>query len=155
MFLFSIKSWEVCAGGGTLLLTMLLLFWKWIRLLAIIFARCCNLYIWIFLSYRLYSWQSFYSDLFNSQSLPHRTFPSLTSACKARATRMSQLQFPCPASPMPAASAPMQLGQPQPSYSIPCATGALASESASQPVRTSALPAGSATPYNTTTGGFY
>ncbi|XP_037535271.1 double-stranded RNA-binding protein Staufen homolog 1 [Nematolebias whitei] len=64
---------------------------------------------------------------------------------------MSQLQFPCPASPMPAASAPMQLGQPQPSYSIPCATGALASESASQPVRTSALPAGSATPYNTTT----
>uniref|UniRef100_A0A3Q3A195 Double-stranded RNA-binding protein Staufen homolog 1 n=1 Tax=Kryptolebias marmoratus TaxID=37003 RepID=A0A3Q3A195_KRYMA len=48
--------------------------------------------------------------------------------------------FQCPASPVPAASAPLQLGQPQPGYSIPCATGALPSESASQPVRTSALP---------------
>uniref|UniRef100_A0A1A8DG98 Double-stranded RNA-binding protein Staufen homolog 1 n=1 Tax=Nothobranchius kadleci TaxID=1051664 RepID=A0A1A8DG98_NOTKA len=65
--------------------------------------------------------------------------------------RMSQLQFQCPVSPMPAASAPLQLGQPQPGYSIPCATGALPSESASQPIRSSALPAGSATPYNTTT----
>lgn len=67
---------------------------------------------------------------------------------------MSQLQFQCPASPMSAASAPMQLGQPQPSYSIPCASGTLPSESASQPIRSSALPAGSATPYNSTTGRF-
>uniref|UniRef100_A0AAQ6IKQ3 DRBM domain-containing protein n=1 Tax=Anabas testudineus TaxID=64144 RepID=A0AAQ6IKQ3_ANATE len=64
---------------------------------------------------------------------------------------MSQLQFQCPASPMPAASAPLQLGQPQPGYSIPCASGTLPSESASQPIRSSSLPAGSATPYNTTT----
>ncbi|XP_028262551.1 double-stranded RNA-binding protein Staufen homolog 1 isoform X1 [Parambassis ranga] len=64
---------------------------------------------------------------------------------------MSQLQFQCPAGPMSAASAPLQLGQPQPSYSIPCASGTLPSESASQPIRSSALPAGSATPYNTTT----
>lgn len=68
---------------------------------------------------------------------------------------MSQLQFQCPASPMPAASAPLQLGQPQPGYSIPCASGTLPSESASQPIRSSALPAGSATPYNTTTGMIY
>uniref|UniRef100_A0A8D3CLK7 Staufen double-stranded RNA binding protein 1 n=1 Tax=Scophthalmus maximus TaxID=52904 RepID=A0A8D3CLK7_SCOMX len=64
---------------------------------------------------------------------------------------MSQLQFQCPSSPMPAAPAPLQLGQPQPGYSIPCASGTLPSESASQPLRSSALPAGSATPYNTTT----
>nr|XP_057943479.1 double-stranded RNA-binding protein Staufen homolog 1 isoform X2 [Doryrhamphus excisus] len=64
---------------------------------------------------------------------------------------MSQLQFQCPASPMPAAPAPLQMGQPQPGYSIPCATSTLASESASQPVRSSALPAGSVTPYNTIT----
>uniref|UniRef100_A0AAQ5YZ73 Double-stranded RNA-binding protein Staufen homolog 1 n=1 Tax=Amphiprion ocellaris TaxID=80972 RepID=A0AAQ5YZ73_AMPOC len=64
---------------------------------------------------------------------------------------MSQLQFQCPSSPMPAAPAPLQLGQPQPGYSIPCASGTLPSESASQPIRSSALPAGSATPYNTTT----
>ncbi|XP_019751346.1 double-stranded RNA-binding protein Staufen homolog 1 isoform X1 [Hippocampus comes] len=66
---------------------------------------------------------------------------------------MSQLQFHCPASPMPAAPAPRQLGQPQlrPSFSIPCATSTLASESAGQPVRSSALPAGSATPYSTIT----
>ncbi|XP_014831636.1 PREDICTED: double-stranded RNA-binding protein Staufen homolog 1 isoform X2 [Poecilia mexicana] len=64
---------------------------------------------------------------------------------------MSQLQFQCPPSAIPAASAPLQLGQPQPGYSIPCATGALPSESASQPIRSSALPAGSATPYNTAT----
>ncbi|KAM9859720.1 double-stranded RNA-binding protein Staufen homolog 1 isoform 1-T1 [Aulostomus maculatus] len=64
---------------------------------------------------------------------------------------MSQLQFQCPASPMPAASAPLQLGQPQPGYSIPCASGTLPSESASQPTRSSALPAGSATPYTSTT----
>uniref|UniRef100_I3J8P0 Double-stranded RNA-binding protein Staufen homolog 1 n=1 Tax=Oreochromis niloticus TaxID=8128 RepID=I3J8P0_ORENI len=65
-----------------------------------------------------------------------------------RAPKMSQLQFQCPASPMPAASAPLQ---PQPGYSIPCASGTLPSESASQPIRSSALPAGSATPYNSTT----
>ncbi|XP_029908287.1 double-stranded RNA-binding protein Staufen homolog 1 isoform X2 [Myripristis murdjan] len=61
---------------------------------------------------------------------------------------MSQLQFQCPGSPMPAASAPLQLGQPQPGYSIPCASGTLPSESASQPVRSSSLPAGSATPFS-------
>uniref|UniRef100_A0A3Q2QQA0 Double-stranded RNA-binding protein Staufen homolog 1 n=1 Tax=Fundulus heteroclitus TaxID=8078 RepID=A0A3Q2QQA0_FUNHE len=64
---------------------------------------------------------------------------------------MSQLQFQCPPSSIPAASAPLQLGQPQPGYSIPCAAGALPSESASQPMRSSALPAGSATPYNIST----
>ncbi|XP_056294118.1 double-stranded RNA-binding protein Staufen homolog 1 isoform X3 [Pseudoliparis swirei] len=61
-----------------------------------------------------------------------------------------QLQFQCPASPMPAACGPLQLGQPQSCYSIPCSSGTLPSESASQPIRSSALPAGSATPYNTT-----
>lgn len=73
-----------------------------------------------------------------------------------RAAGMSQLQFHCPASPMPAAPAPRQLGQPQlrPSFSIPCATSTLASESAGQPVRSSALPAGSATPYSNVTGLF-
>lgn len=65
---------------------------------------------------------------------------------------MSQLQFHCPASPLPAAPAPLQLGQPQPGYSIPCASSTLPSESASQPIRSSALPAGSATPYIPTTG---
>ncbi|XP_037106734.1 double-stranded RNA-binding protein Staufen homolog 1 [Syngnathus acus] len=66
---------------------------------------------------------------------------------------MSQLQFQCPASPMPAAPAPLQPGQPQmrPPFSIPCAASTLASESAGQPVRSSALPAGSATPYTTVT----
>ncbi|XP_077386177.1 double-stranded RNA-binding protein Staufen homolog 1 [Festucalex cinctus] len=61
--------------------------------------------------------------------------------------------FQCPASPMPAAPAPLQLGQPQPQpgFSIPCAASTLASESAGQPVRNSALPAGSATPYATIT----
>lgn len=61
------------------------------------------------------------------------------------------MQFQCPASPMPAAPAPLPLGQQQQSgYSIPCASGSLPSESASQPGRSSALPAGSATAYNTT-----
>uniref|UniRef100_A0A674PKV3 Double-stranded RNA-binding protein Staufen homolog 1 n=1 Tax=Takifugu rubripes TaxID=31033 RepID=A0A674PKV3_TAKRU len=64
---------------------------------------------------------------------------------------MSQLQYHCPASPMAAAPAPLPLGQPQPGYSIHCGSGTLPSESASQPVRSSALPAGSATPYTTTT----
>lgn len=71
---------------------------------------------------------------------------------QARPTRMSQLQYHCPASPIPAASAQMPLGQPQPGYSIPCASGTLPSESAGQPIRSSALPAGSATAYSTTTG---
>lgn len=62
------------------------------------------------------------------------------------------MQFQCPASPMPAAPAPLPLGQQQqPGYSIPCASGSLPSESASQPGRSSALPAGSATAYNITT----
>lgn len=65
---------------------------------------------------------------------------------------MSQLQYHCPASPMAAAPAPLPLGQPQPGYSIHCGSGTLPSESAGQPVRSSALPAGSATPYTTTTG---
>uniref|UniRef100_A0A3B4B2Q1 Double-stranded RNA-binding protein Staufen homolog 1 n=1 Tax=Periophthalmus magnuspinnatus TaxID=409849 RepID=A0A3B4B2Q1_9GOBI len=65
---------------------------------------------------------------------------------------MSQMQFQCPASPLPAAPAPLPLGQQQqPGYSIPCASGTLQSESASQPGRSSALPAGSATAYNTIT----
>lgn len=72
-----------------------------------------------------------------------------------RPARMSQLQFHCPASPMPAAPAPLPLGQPQPGYSIPCASSTLPSESASQPIRSSALPAGSATPYSTTTGIYF
>ncbi|XP_068598538.1 double-stranded RNA-binding protein Staufen homolog 1 [Brachionichthys hirsutus] len=54
---------------------------------------------------------------------------------------MSQLQYRCPAAP-----ASLPLGQPQPGYSLPCP-----SESASQPIRSSALPAASATPYSTTT----
>ncbi|CAG06952.1 unnamed protein product, partial [Tetraodon nigroviridis] len=64
---------------------------------------------------------------------------------------MSQHHYHCPASPMPAASVPLPLGQPQSGYSIPCGSGILPSESASQPIRSSALPAGSATPYITTT----
>ncbi|XP_072308538.1 double-stranded RNA-binding protein Staufen homolog 1 isoform X2 [Eucyclogobius newberryi] len=65
---------------------------------------------------------------------------------------MSQMQFQCPASPLPAAPAPLVLGQQQqPNYSIPCASGTLQSENASQPGRSSALPAGSATAYNPTT----
>lgn len=83
-------------------------------------------------------------------------FPTadFSSWLQHQSKRMSQLQFQCPPSAIPAASAPLQLGQLQPGYSIPCATGALPSESASQPIRSSALPAGSATPYNTTTGLF-
>lgn len=65
---------------------------------------------------------------------------------------MSQHQYHCPASSMPAAPAPLPLGQPQSGYSIPCGSGILPSESASQPIRSSALPAGSATPYTTTAG---
>ncbi|KAM6981363.1 double-stranded RNA-binding protein Staufen homolog 1 [Aplochiton taeniatus] len=65
-----------------------------------------------------------------------------------------QLQFQCPPNSMTsaAATAPLQLCQPQPGYSIPCGSAALPSESASHPLRTSALPAGSATtPFNPST----
>lgn len=65
---------------------------------------------------------------------------------------MSQHHYHCPASPMPAAPVPLPLGQSQSGYIIPCGSGILPSESASQPIRSSALPAGSATPYTTTTG---
>lgn len=82
-------------------------------------------------------------------------FKSIPTAGQARLTGMSQLQYHCPASPMPAAPAPLPLGQPQPGYSIPCGSGTLPSESASQPIRSSALPAGSATPYTTTTTGSF
>lgn len=98
----------------------------------------------------------FLAELFIQTSSVHNIFrfPTLTSAANVRTKKMSQLQFQCPPSSIPAASAPLQLGQPQPGYSIPCAAGALPSESASQPIRSSALPAGSATPYITTTGLF-
>lgn len=78
--------------------------------------------------------------------------PTPTSLGQARFPGMSQHQYHCPASPMPAAPALLPLGQPQSGYSIPCGSGILPSESASQPIRSSALPAGSATPYTTTTG---
>ncbi|KAL6458309.1 hypothetical protein MHYP_G00335390 [Metynnis hypsauchen] len=59
---------------------------------------------------------------------------------------MSQVQFQTPANPIPS-SAPLQLPPPQPGFSIPCATGSLPSESASHPLRSSALPSASATPF--------
>ncbi|XP_017335632.1 double-stranded RNA-binding protein Staufen homolog 1 isoform X1 [Ictalurus punctatus] len=59
---------------------------------------------------------------------------------------MSQLQFHSPGSPVPT-SAPLPLAQPQPGFSIPSATGSLPSESASHPLRSSALPSASATPF--------
>ncbi|XP_053492262.1 double-stranded RNA-binding protein Staufen homolog 1 isoform X7 [Ictalurus furcatus] len=59
---------------------------------------------------------------------------------------MSQLQFQSPGSPVPT-SAPLPLAQPQPGFSIPSATGSLPSESASHPLRSSALPSASATPF--------
>ncbi|XP_064824108.1 double-stranded RNA-binding protein Staufen homolog 1-like isoform X1 [Oncorhynchus masou masou] len=60
--------------------------------------------------------------------------------------------FQCPGNPMSSAAAsPMQqLSQPQPGYSIPCASSPLPSESASHPLRSSALPLGSATPFSPT-----
>lgn len=64
---------------------------------------------------------------------------------------MSQLQFQSPGSPVPS-SAPLQLAQPQPGFSIPSATGSLPSESASHPLRSSALPSASATPFCNPTG---
>uniref|UniRef100_A0A8K9XXI2 Double-stranded RNA-binding protein Staufen homolog 1 n=1 Tax=Oncorhynchus mykiss TaxID=8022 RepID=A0A8K9XXI2_ONCMY len=61
-------------------------------------------------------------------------------------------QFQCPGNLMssPAASPLQQLSQPQPGYSIPCASGPLPSESASHPLLSSALPSGSATPFSPT-----
>uniref|UniRef100_A0A8C8FVJ5 Double-stranded RNA-binding protein Staufen homolog 1 n=1 Tax=Oncorhynchus tshawytscha TaxID=74940 RepID=A0A8C8FVJ5_ONCTS len=61
-------------------------------------------------------------------------------------------QFQCPGNLMssPAASPMQQLSQPQPGYSIPCASGPLPSESASHPLLSSALPSGSATPFSPT-----
>uniref|UniRef100_A0A671SAZ3 Double-stranded RNA-binding protein Staufen homolog 1-like n=1 Tax=Sinocyclocheilus anshuiensis TaxID=1608454 RepID=A0A671SAZ3_9TELE len=59
---------------------------------------------------------------------------------------MSQLQFQAPGNPAPSAT-PLQLAPPQPGFSIPCATAPLPSESASHPLRNSALPSASATPF--------
>ncbi|XP_071438406.1 LOW QUALITY PROTEIN: double-stranded RNA-binding protein Staufen homolog 1 [Sinocyclocheilus grahami] len=59
---------------------------------------------------------------------------------------MSQLQFQAPGNPAPSA-APLQLAPPQPGFSIPCAAAPLPSESASHPLRNSALPSASATPF--------
>ncbi|CAM4627833.1 hypothetical protein PO909_005376 [Leuciscus waleckii] len=59
---------------------------------------------------------------------------------------MSQLQFQTPVNTAPSA-APLQLTPPQPGFSIPCATAPLPSESASHPLRNSALPSASATPF--------
>lgn len=55
----------------------------------------------------------------------------------------------------PAASPMQQLSQPQPGYSIPCASSPLPSESASHPLRSSALPLGSATPFSPTSTGVW
>uniref|UniRef100_A0A673Y9Q9 Staufen double-stranded RNA binding protein 1 n=2 Tax=Salmo trutta TaxID=8032 RepID=A0A673Y9Q9_SALTR len=65
---------------------------------------------------------------------------------------MSKLLFQCPGNLMssPAASPMLPLSQPQPGYSIPCASGPLPSESASHPLLSSALPSGSATPFSPT-----
>uniref|UniRef100_A0A8C2L3X8 Double-stranded RNA-binding protein Staufen homolog 1 n=1 Tax=Cyprinus carpio TaxID=7962 RepID=A0A8C2L3X8_CYPCA len=59
---------------------------------------------------------------------------------------MSQLQFQVPGNPAPSA-APLQLAPPQPGFSIPCGAAPLPSESASHPLRNSALPSASATPF--------
>uniref|UniRef100_A0A673GXY1 Double-stranded RNA-binding protein Staufen homolog 1 n=1 Tax=Sinocyclocheilus rhinocerous TaxID=307959 RepID=A0A673GXY1_9TELE len=59
---------------------------------------------------------------------------------------MSQLQFQAPGNPAPSA-APLQLAPPQLGFSIPCAAAPLPSESASHPLRNSALPSASATPF--------
>ncbi|XP_023661327.1 double-stranded RNA-binding protein Staufen homolog 1 [Paramormyrops kingsleyae] len=61
---------------------------------------------------------------------------------------MSQVQFqPALSSPLPS-TVSMPLSQPQPGFSIPCASGTLPSESASHPLRSSALPSASVTPFN-------
>ncbi|XP_062853506.1 double-stranded RNA-binding protein Staufen homolog 1 isoform X2 [Trichomycterus rosablanca] len=59
---------------------------------------------------------------------------------------MSQLQFQSSGNPV-SSSTPVQLPQPQPGLSIPSPTGSLPSESASHPLRNSALPSASATPF--------
>ncbi|KAL0978140.1 hypothetical protein UPYG_G00166650 [Umbra pygmaea] len=56
-------------------------------------------------------------------------------------------QFQCPGNPMSSTAASPMQQLPQPGYSIPCASGPLPSESASHPLRSSALPSGSATPF--------
>uniref|UniRef100_A0A8C7F0R2 Staufen double-stranded RNA binding protein 1 n=2 Tax=Oncorhynchus kisutch TaxID=8019 RepID=A0A8C7F0R2_ONCKI len=67
-------------------------------------------------------------------------------------SQLARHMFQCPGNPMSSAAAsPMQqLSQPQPGYSIPCASSPLPSESASHPLRSSALPLGSATPFSPT-----
>ncbi|XP_046882183.1 double-stranded RNA-binding protein Staufen homolog 1 isoform X2 [Hypomesus transpacificus] len=65
---------------------------------------------------------------------------------------MSQLQFQCPGNSMSGAvlaTTPLQLPpHSQPGYSIPCSSSPLPSESASHPLRSSALPSGSATVFS-------
>ncbi|XP_063071757.1 double-stranded RNA-binding protein Staufen homolog 1 isoform X3 [Engraulis encrasicolus] len=69
---------------------------------------------------------------------------------------MSQVQFQSPSNPL-SGSIPMAMAAPpppQPGFSIPCAAApTLPSESASHPLRSSALPSASVTPYNNSTGG--
>uniref|UniRef100_A0AAY4E1Z5 Double-stranded RNA-binding protein Staufen homolog 1 n=1 Tax=Denticeps clupeoides TaxID=299321 RepID=A0AAY4E1Z5_9TELE len=61
---------------------------------------------------------------------------------------MSQLQFQSPGNPL-SSPAPLQMAPPQPGFSIPCAGApTLPSESASHPLRSSALPSASATPFS-------
>lgn len=122
-------------------------------------AECClSLTCFTLISASFFR-QRLQADLLRKHFLP----PTLTAALlqgfklipslgQAGLTGMSQHQYHCPANPMPAAPVPLPLGQPQSGYSIPCGSGILPSESASQPIRSSALPAGSATPYTSTTG---
>ncbi|KAL2091229.1 hypothetical protein ACEWY4_013492 [Coilia grayii] len=65
---------------------------------------------------------------------------------------MSQVQFQSPSNPL-SSSIPMAMAAPpQPGFSIPCAAApTLPSESASHPLRSSALPSASATPYSNPT----
>ncbi|XP_031423901.1 double-stranded RNA-binding protein Staufen homolog 1 isoform X2 [Clupea harengus] len=64
---------------------------------------------------------------------------------------MSQVQFQSPGNPL-TSSVPMAIAPPQPGFSIPCAAApTLPSESASHPLRSSALPSASVTPYSNPT----
>ncbi|KAG5275155.1 hypothetical protein AALO_G00144210 [Alosa alosa] len=64
---------------------------------------------------------------------------------------MSQVQFQSPSNPL-TSSVPMAMAPPQPGFSIPCAAApTLPSESASHPLRSSALPSASVTPYSNPT----
>ncbi|XP_062401635.1 double-stranded RNA-binding protein Staufen homolog 1 isoform X2 [Sardina pilchardus] len=64
---------------------------------------------------------------------------------------MSQVQFQSPGNPL-TSSVPMAMAPPQPGFSIPCAAApTLPSESASHPLRSSALPSASVTPYSNPT----